>query len=38
MRAALDEACSDFSDEELAVIREFLRRATIASASAADAL
>jgi DNA-binding MarR family transcriptional regulator len=38
MRAALDEACSDFSDEQLAVIQEFLRRATIASGSAADAL
>ena len=38
MSDAMDAACADFSDAELATIVEFLRRATAAGGASADAL
>jgi DNA-binding MarR family transcriptional regulator len=38
MNHAMDAACADFTDEQLDVIVEFLRRATIAGGESADAL
>jgi DNA-binding MarR family transcriptional regulator len=38
MNDAMDAACADFSDEQLDLIAEFLRRATVAGGASADAL
>lgn len=38
MNDAMDAACADFSDEQLDLIVEFLRRATAAGGSSADGL
>jgi DNA-binding MarR family transcriptional regulator len=38
MNAALDELCAGYSDEELALLADFLRRATTAGQAASDAL
>ena len=38
MNEAMDAACADFSDEQLRLIIEFLRRATAAGSESADAL
>lgn len=38
MNRAMDDACADFSDEQLDLIAEFLRRAATAGGESADAL
>jgi len=38
MNRAMDDACADFSDEQLDLIAEFLRRAAAAGGASADAL